>query len=101
MEQTQRQRYLESVSVIATEMQLLSLAKQVGEVKELWHLAQESPRLLLRLRCQAQEAHSSQLNLTHLWMKGKREKFREQILTHTVSSPESSNRTAERIQEFS
>ena len=54
MEQKKRQRYLESVNRIVTEMQLLSLAKQVEKVKEIWLLAQESPRLLLRLRHQVQ-----------------------------------------------
>ena len=54
MEQKQWQKYLESASVIVAEIQLLSLAKWVGKVKEIWHLAQESTRMLLRLRCQAQ-----------------------------------------------
>lgn len=51
MEQKQRQRYLESVNLIVAEMQLLSLAKRKKKKKKgIRLLAQESPRLLPRLR---------------------------------------------------
>lgn len=50
MEQKQRQRYLESVNLIVAEMQLLSLAKRKKKKKGIRLLAQESPRLLPRLR---------------------------------------------------
>ena len=53
-----------SVSVIDAEIQPLLFAKWVEKVKK-------SPRLPLRLR--HQRACSSQLNLTHLQVKGKQE----------------------------